>query len=119
MKESHGEGVANHTDPESCGAACKGGVEALTGARAGWVLSRERINNWSDNPHQFLRDADAVRTSGRQHLAHRQRKMLQGPARSKTPCMYGNTLHENREIPCSPAKENVAGRVEKSKDVSR
>jgi hypothetical protein len=33
--------------------------------------------------------------------------------------MYGNTLHENREIPCSPAKENVAGRVEKSKDVSR
>src|SRR5258708_20424361 len=35
MKESYGEGVASHTDPESCGASCKGGVEALTGARAG------------------------------------------------------------------------------------
>ena len=34
--------LATHTDPESCGAACKGGVEALTGARAGRVLSRER-----------------------------------------------------------------------------
>ena len=51
MKESYGEGLATHTGPESCGAACEGGVEALTGARAGWVLSRETT---------FLRDADAV-----------------------------------------------------------
>jgi hypothetical protein len=48
MRESHDEGVASHTDPESCGVAREGGVEALTGARAGWVLSRERINNWSE-----------------------------------------------------------------------
>lgn len=34
MKESYGEGVATHTDPESCGAIRDGGVEALTGARA-------------------------------------------------------------------------------------
>ena len=42
MKESYGEGVATHTDPESCGAVRKGEREALTGARAGRVLSRER-----------------------------------------------------------------------------
>ena len=30
MRESHGEGVAIRTDPESCGAAREGGVEALT-----------------------------------------------------------------------------------------
>src|SRR5436309_3810901 len=51
MKESYGEGVATHTGPESCGVVCKGGVEALTGVRAGRVLSRERT---------FLRDADAA-----------------------------------------------------------
>ena len=50
MKESYGEGLATHTDPESCGASCEGGVEALTGARAGRVLSRE-THFW---------DADAV-----------------------------------------------------------
>jgi hypothetical protein len=41
MKESYGEGLATHTGPESCGAACEGGIEALTGARAGRVLSCE------------------------------------------------------------------------------
>jgi hypothetical protein len=41
MKESYGEGVAIHTDPESCAGACEGSGEALTGARAGRVLSRE------------------------------------------------------------------------------
>ena len=41
MKESHGEGVAIHSDPESCAATRKDDGEALTGAHAGWVLSRE------------------------------------------------------------------------------
>ena len=41
MKEPYGEGVATHTGPESCVVARKGEGEALTGARAGWVLSRE------------------------------------------------------------------------------
>jgi hypothetical protein len=41
MKESHGEGVAIHSDPESCVVAREGDGEALTGARAGQVLSRE------------------------------------------------------------------------------
>jgi len=41
MKVSRVEGLANHNDPESCGAAREGGDEALTGGRTGWVLSRE------------------------------------------------------------------------------
>ncbi len=42
MKESYGEALATHTDPESCGAARESGVEALTGVRAGRVCSREQ-----------------------------------------------------------------------------
>ena len=42
MKESYGKGLATHTGPESCGVACEGDVEALTGERAGRVFSRER-----------------------------------------------------------------------------
>src|ERR1700730_14567729 len=61
--------VATHIGPESCGAARKGSVEALTGERAGRVFSRVR---------QLLRDADAVRRSGRQHLVRRY-------ARTQTP----------------------------------
>ena len=110
MKESHGEGVASHTDPESCGAVCKGGVEALTGARAGQVFSRESSS---------LRGADAVRRSGRQHLWHRNREMLRDPARSETLCTYGNTSHENREILGSPVADGASGRIGKSKDVRR
>ena len=107
MKELHGEGIATHADPESCGAVCKDRVEALTGARAGRVLSREST---------FLRDADAVGESGRLHQAHRYRERRLGPARSETPCTYGCTSRGSREIPCAP---RVSGRVGKSKDVRR
>ena len=110
MKESYAEGLATHGGPESCGVSREGNVEALTGVRAGRVLSRER---WS------LRDADAVGRSGRQRRTHRYREMRPGPARSETPCTYGNTSHENREVLGSPAADGVAGRVGKSKDVRR
>ena len=110
MKESYGEGLATHTDPESCGAACEGGVEALTGVRAGRVLSRERTH---------LRGADALGTSGRHHPARRYRETRRSPARSETPCTYGSTSHENREIHWLPAAMAVAGRVGKFKDARR
>jgi hypothetical protein len=42
------EGVANHISPESCVLCREAGIEALTGGRAGWVLSRERINRRAD-----------------------------------------------------------------------
>jgi len=110
MKESCGEGLATHTGPESCGVARKGGVEALTGVRAGRVFSRES---------NLLRGADAVRRSGRHHPARRYRETLRSPARSETPCTCGNTSLGSREIPCSPTADGAAGRVEKSKDVRR
>jgi hypothetical protein len=110
MKKSYESGVATHIGPESCGAARKGSVEALTGERAGRVYSRVR---------NFLRDADAVRRSGRPHRVHRYREGCQSPARSETPSTYGDTWHGNREIPCSPKAVVALGRVGKSKDVRR
>ena len=41
MKESYREGVATRSGPESCVTVREGVGEALTGVRAGWVLSRE------------------------------------------------------------------------------
>jgi hypothetical protein len=110
MKESYESGVATHIGPESCGAARKGGVEALTGERAGRVFSRER---------NLLRDADAVRRSGRPHRVHRYREVLLSPARSETPSTYGNTSRGNREIPSPPRAAVALGRIGKSKDVRR
>ncbi len=110
MKESYGEGLATHTGPESCGAAREGSDEALTGERMGRVFSRVR---------NLLRDADAVRRSGRQHPVHRYRKVPQSSARSETPCTYRSTSYGNREIPCPPGAASAPGRVGKSKDTRR
>jgi hypothetical protein len=41
MKESHRKESAAHPDPELCGVVRKGNHEALIGADAGEVLSRE------------------------------------------------------------------------------
>lgn len=51
MKVHYREGLANHTDPESCVAHREVGDEALTGARAGQPLSRETF---------LIQDADVV-----------------------------------------------------------
>ena len=110
MKEPYGEGVAIHTDPESCAVVRKGSGEALTGARAGQVLSREI---------QQLRAADAFGLSGRQHRSHRYREMRSEPARSETLCTYGNILRGSREVPRPPVEEGSTGRIGKSKDVLR
>ena len=109
MKVSNVKGLANRDDPESCGGARKSGGEALTGERAGWVLSREK---------QFVRDADLLRRKGRPQSTFRIGEGRWYPARSETPGMYGSNLRENREILRSsqPARW---GRIEKSKDVRR
>jgi hypothetical protein len=57
MKVSYDEGVASHVGPESCVAVREGVSEALTGERAGRVLSLENL---------ILRSADVVPTDGRQ-----------------------------------------------------
>lgn len=110
MKESYGEGLATHTGPESCGTCREGGAEALTGVRAGRVLSREST---------FLRSADAVGDDGRRYRRRRYGKTLSGSARSETPGMYGNTLLGNREARWLSAVVGAADRVGKSKDTRR
>jgi hypothetical protein len=110
MQKSYECEVATHIGPESCGAARKGGVEALTGGRAGRVSSRVRNS---------LRDADAVGESGRPHRVHRYREVRQSPARSETPCTYADTSRGNREIPSPPRAAVASGRIGKSKDVRR
>jgi hypothetical protein len=110
MQESYGEGVATHTGPESCVALRKDRHEALTGGRAGRVLSRER---------KLLRDADAVEEGGRPYPRRRYRETPRSPARSKTPCMTGYTSRENRESSWSPAADGAAGRIGKSTDARR
>ena len=83
---------------------------ALPDSREMYALPRKR---------QVLRGADVVGVDGRQHLGHRQRKVDQDPARSKTPGMYASTLYGNREIPRLSAIGRVADRNGKSKDARR
>lgn len=108
MKVSNVKGLANRNGPESCGGARKGVGEALTGERAGWVLSRE-------NP---IRDADPLRRRGRPQSTLRIGEGRWYPARSETPGMHGSNLRENREI-LRPPRLARLGRIEKSKDVRR
>jgi hypothetical protein len=111
MEESCSEGLASHAGPESCIDVRKDVGEALTGVRAGRVLSRE-----IDTPPRggLLRDADAVNPSGRRNLRYREGEISQGPARSETPCMYGRTSRGNREIPRSSVAARRADRIGKS-----
>jgi RNA-directed DNA polymerase len=110
MQESYGEDLASHTDPESCAGARKDGREALTGACAGGLWSREIL---------IVRGADAVPVSGRQHLRSHHGKSSGDLARSKNLSMHRNTSRENREVPCLPVRDGAAGRGGKSKDGSQ
>ncbi len=110
MKKPYGEGIASHTGPESCGGAREGDDEALTGEGAGRVFSRER---------ELLRDADALRSGGRQHRVRRHREARTSPARSETPSTYRSTSRGNREVPRLSRAAQALVRIGKSKDVSR
>lgn len=117
MKESYVEGLATHGGPESCAGAGNCVSEALTGVRAGRVLSREI--HAPSRERRVVWGADAVEVGGRPHLERRHREAFWDPARSETPSMRGNTSHGNREIPRSSAAEGAADRIGKSKDGSR
>jgi hypothetical protein len=95
MQESYGADRASHTDPESWAVARKDGSEALTGAWAGGLWSRDIL---------IVRGADAVPASGRPHLRPRHGKRSGDLARSQNPGMHSNTSRENREVPCLPGR---------------
>jgi hypothetical protein len=102
MRTLYIERVAIHDGPESCAAVCEGGGEALTGVHVGRAI--EPRKNLGPGCRRF-------QISGRQHQWQRSRELPLGPARSKNLCMRGVSMRENREVPCSPAPEVVAGRA--------
>ena len=120
MKESYVEGLASYGGPESCAHIRKGVGEALTGVRAGRVLSRE-----IHAPRRELRadrGAEAVELRRRPHRGCRIGEAAPDPARSETPSRRGNISHGNREVPRSSAQRweaRLAERIEKPKGVQR
>jgi len=82
------EGRANHTGPESCAGAGNGVGEALTGERAGRVLSPEI---------GLLLGADALLTRGRPHRRPRFGEGETDPAGSETSGMREYTVCGTRE----------------------
>ena len=109
MKEPYKKGVAIHLDPESCTCAREGIGEALTGARAGRVLSLENCEH---------RSADVVVENGRQHREHRYRKVFLGSAWSETPSMYGSKRWKLGDLVVLLEQEELKEREGKSKDRS-
>ena len=94
MEELYVEGVATHGGPESCVHIREGVGEALTGVRAGRVLSREIHapcrEVWA------IRGAEAVEISRRSHRCCRNGEAASDPARSETPRRRANIAHGNR-----------------------
>lgn len=110
MREPYGEGVASHTDPESWGCDREGALQALTGARAGRVLSRE-ITITGCRRRGLARKATSLLPLNARRYGD--------PARSETPSTLGTSLRENRESPWTPIGDGAMGRAGKSEDTSR
>jgi RNA-directed DNA polymerase len=105
MKAPHIEGVATHDDPESCVSIREDGGEAVTGAHAGPVWSRENKQSGAPTP---LSEAEGNTTGGRY------REPPGGPARSETRSTCGTFLRENREVPESLTADGAVGRTGKA-----
>jgi hypothetical protein len=90
-RDSHVEGLATRDDPESCGRACEGVTEALTGAHVGRVLSREiEFNFWVPRLFPELKAIPATPRRG-----EAQRDLAR--SHDETPSMRGSNMRENRE----------------------
>ena len=109
MQEPYIEGLATHDDPESCVDAREDIVEALTGARAGRVLS----------PVKTFWERRRVSDSGRQHGQGCMSLTLAGSSGSKTPCMRGTSKCDSRESHGFPIAMARLGRGGNAKATSR
>jgi len=99
MKESYSEVLARHAGPESY--ADRGNMVgvATAGVHAGPVLSS--VNN-------FIPCADVVLVAEGDIVRASDGKRETSTAESKTWRMYGNSKHENREIPLACWKKSPA-----------
>jgi len=93
VRELYAEGVAIRGGPESCVVVREGGVEALTGVRAGWAIEPRSCFDWG---------ADALIMAEGHIAGGAVRESLGDPARSENLGTYGSFMRENREVPCSP-----------------
>jgi hypothetical protein len=110
MKEPYAEGLANHGGHESYASGRKVARGALTVVCTGWVL----------NPEKSIEEsADAIGPCGKQHQRHRYSEMSLGSTWSKTPYMYRNSLHGNRESPRSTLPDRSRVRIGNPKGESR
>ena len=101
MRTLYIEGVAIHGGPVSCVGAREGAGEALIGVRAGRAIEPRDHLFGVPTPSQRLEGNIVVSVM---------RELAADPARSKNLCMYGVSMRENREVPCSPAVV-MAGRA--------
>jgi len=108
MKESDMEGVASHHGPGSCVGGGDAAGEAWTGVRAGQPLSSEITNLWLGVPTAFrCWEGHAGRRARRERGS--------GPTESKTLCMRGSSMRENRETPAAPScRRRCVGRSGKA-----
>jgi len=120
MKVSYVEGLASYGGPESCVCIRKDVGEALTGGRAGRVLSC--VIHAPGRKARAVRGAEVVELHRRPHRVCRIGEADTDPAQSETPRMRASTLFGNREIPRPAAARRetlAAARIEKPKGVQR
>jgi hypothetical protein len=107
----HFEGLATREVPESCGRARKSAPEALTGAHAGRVLSREI---------EILPGAEVVfGTEGNTRCTGMARCSGTWRGLRQTPSMRGSVMRENREALWPARGGGAAGRGGKPEGVIR
>ena len=99
MQVHCGEGVAIHTGPESCGVRREACVEALTGAGAGWVLSRES---------SIVQGADAVAWAEGNTARHVKRV-------ASRPCVVVRPQHAPKLLAREPGDLSPGRRFAKSR----
>ena len=110
MKVRYSEGLAIHTDPESCAGIREGAGEALTGARIGGVSSG--VSN-------IVRGADAVVACRRQQVEVRQCEDRSHPASSLDPQHVRTSLVREPGDLRSALGSRAQGRVGKAGGRSR
>ncbi len=96
MQKSYSESLANYIGPESCGISGNIDSEALTGVRAGWVLSREM---------KYISGADVLQDYGRQHCTRRYGKECADPA----------MMNECRESDSPIVSEKLSNKIRDNK----
>ncbi len=88
MQVPYSEGLANHTDPESCAVHREGQGEALTGEGAGWAIEPRK---------SITRGADAV-ASAEGNTGRHVKRVPPRPCVVEDPSTRRRSMPGNREI---------------------